>query len=232
MKGAGDPMTDIDKALHALDMIYADVTVTPGMQVYFNCVRDTILNLTHVDEILARRSALDDLPTRVEKIEKCIGAAMKADVLEARISALELELAAFQHDHEDDVKEIARMKKACSEQEYSIRTILAEALGYSEIDDLPTSGEHTAETLAREAAKELAQLRDIIIDWTGKLINKQMISEIKILHQDRAMMKLADSIQYLSCPVRCIGHDMNTYQEEERHCVTARITWAMKEAEE
>ena len=42
--------------------------------------------LVHVDEILARRSALDDLPTRVEKIERAINVAKRADGLERELA--------------------------------------------------------------------------------------------------------------------------------------------------
>jgi len=55
----------------------------------------------------------------------------------------------------EQAEESKRLKDICVKQEYTVWKILSDALEYPTVDGLPTSGEHTAESLAMEAAKEL-----------------------------------------------------------------------------
>lgn len=54
--------------------------------------------LNNIDELLARRPALDDCQTRYDKISKAISTAKQKDALEARVKELESENAKLRAD--------------------------------------------------------------------------------------------------------------------------------------
>lgn len=64
--------------------------------------------------------------------------------------------------------EIGRVKQAYHLNEWGISSTLAKALGYEEVDGLPTYGEHTSVTLATEAAAEIAKLKSSLSYYEGQ----------------------------------------------------------------
>ena len=58
--------------------------------------------------------------------------------------------------------EIERLRNACITADYNVRETLAPALGFHEVDGLPTYGDMLGEDLAELAVKKIADLRRII----------------------------------------------------------------------
>lgn len=71
--------------------------------------------------------------------------------------------------------EIERVKRAYCANENEISEILAKALGYPVVDDLPTSGEHTSTTLAAEAAARIAELEGL---WNAAQVSYEEATEV------------------------------------------------------
>lgn len=76
--------------------------------------------------------------------------------LEAAFSEANAHIAWAREDEKRLLAEVERLKSACIEQNYSIEQTLGRALGYVEADGTVNTCDHTAETLADEAERELA----------------------------------------------------------------------------
>lgn len=138
------------------------------------CLRDALASVRH--ESLGQRKAYALLQKGMES--QC-----------HLMDAMKQELRAAQ-------AKIERLRHACASQDHTVSQALAAALGYPRYCDDPANfpdatadgvfvGEHTAETLAMEAARRLAILRDV----EGRL--GKMLAEIERL---KAAIRLSSSI--------------------------------------
>lgn len=137
---------------------------------------------------------------------------MRKEAENAEIAQLKAELATLRAENE-------RLRTACIEQNFAIEQTLGQALGYGEADGTVNVCNHTAETLADEAACELAAYRasDAFVDS---------------LRADK--LKIADEVKRLERELAVRDRQAEILDEEwdGRHTVESALSQARAELEQ